>query len=221
MPEINRRQALVLDGAVVLDNPNGTAPGQWIEHESGRGGAAARAAARARADSRALVDGPLAAGAGEHPAAQAHDLRHRHDRVARRRSAAAVLRALAAVAAADRGDHSRGAGQIELHLVVRGPAEEGDAAPRAGRGRCRAGARRARLQHVGRASRGGRGRAAHGARLAHRAGRVVHGRSHVLAAHRRAGQLGVRRARRGRATATPPRRRSPACRPSSLRNTAR
>jgi len=34
MPEINRRQAMVPRGAVVLDNPNGTAPGLWIS--SGR-----------------------------------------------------------------------------------------------------------------------------------------------------------------------------------------
>lgn len=33
MPEVNRRQALVLRGATVLDNPNGSAPGQWLEHE--------------------------------------------------------------------------------------------------------------------------------------------------------------------------------------------
>jgi nicotinamide-nucleotide amidase len=32
MPEINRRQAMVPDGARVLANPNGTAPGLWIEH---------------------------------------------------------------------------------------------------------------------------------------------------------------------------------------------
>lgn len=32
MPEINRRQAMVPDGARVLPNPNGTAPGLWIEH---------------------------------------------------------------------------------------------------------------------------------------------------------------------------------------------
>jgi nicotinamide-nucleotide amidase len=32
MPDINRRQAQVPRGAVVLDNPNGTAPGLWIEH---------------------------------------------------------------------------------------------------------------------------------------------------------------------------------------------
>ena len=36
MPEINRRQAMVPRGAVVLPNPNGTAPGLWLE----RGGAA-------------------------------------------------------------------------------------------------------------------------------------------------------------------------------------
>ena len=33
MPEINRRQAMVPEGAEVLDNPNGTAPGLWIEHD--------------------------------------------------------------------------------------------------------------------------------------------------------------------------------------------
>ena len=31
MPEINRRQALLIDGAVRLDNLHGTAPGQWID----------------------------------------------------------------------------------------------------------------------------------------------------------------------------------------------
>src|SRR5207253_2512181 len=31
MPDINRRQAMVPSGAVVLPNPNGTAPGLWIE----------------------------------------------------------------------------------------------------------------------------------------------------------------------------------------------
>ena len=35
MPEINRRQALVPDGAVVLANPTGTAPGLWLEHAGG------------------------------------------------------------------------------------------------------------------------------------------------------------------------------------------
>ena len=35
MPEINRRQAMVPEGAVVLENPRGTAPGLWIEHAGG------------------------------------------------------------------------------------------------------------------------------------------------------------------------------------------
>ena len=33
MPEINARQAMVIEGAEVLDNPNGTAPGMYLEHE--------------------------------------------------------------------------------------------------------------------------------------------------------------------------------------------
>ncbi|HYN84271.1 MAG TPA: competence/damage-inducible protein A [Pyrinomonadaceae bacterium] len=33
MPEINARQAMVIEGAEALDNPNGTAPGMYIEHE--------------------------------------------------------------------------------------------------------------------------------------------------------------------------------------------
>ena len=36
MPEVNRVQAQVLAGASVLANPNGTAPGQWIEHAGAR-----------------------------------------------------------------------------------------------------------------------------------------------------------------------------------------
>ena len=34
MPEVNKRQAMVPDGAEPLDNPRGTAPGLWIEHQS-------------------------------------------------------------------------------------------------------------------------------------------------------------------------------------------
>ena len=34
MPENNRRQAMVPRGATLLDNPNGTAPGLWLEHGS-------------------------------------------------------------------------------------------------------------------------------------------------------------------------------------------
>ena len=34
MSEINRRQAMVPRGAALVDNPNGTAPGLWLEHGS-------------------------------------------------------------------------------------------------------------------------------------------------------------------------------------------
>ncbi|HKP72058.1 MAG TPA: competence/damage-inducible protein A [Pyrinomonadaceae bacterium] len=33
MPEINARQAMIIEGAEVLDNPNGSAPGMYLEHE--------------------------------------------------------------------------------------------------------------------------------------------------------------------------------------------
>ncbi len=33
MAEINKRQAYLVEGAELLPNPNGTAPGQWIEHQ--------------------------------------------------------------------------------------------------------------------------------------------------------------------------------------------
>ena len=32
MPEINKRQAMVIEGADLLSNDRGTAPGQWVEH---------------------------------------------------------------------------------------------------------------------------------------------------------------------------------------------
>lgn len=35
MADVNRRQAYVLDGALKLDNPRGTAPGQWLEDDDG------------------------------------------------------------------------------------------------------------------------------------------------------------------------------------------
>src|ERR1044071_250193 len=33
MPETNSPQAMVIEGAEVLDNPNGSAPGMYLEHE--------------------------------------------------------------------------------------------------------------------------------------------------------------------------------------------
>ena len=34
MPDINARQAMVIEGAEVLPNPNGTAPGMYVEHDA-------------------------------------------------------------------------------------------------------------------------------------------------------------------------------------------
>jgi nicotinamide-nucleotide amidase len=65
MPEINRRQAMVIAGAIVLDNPNGTAPGQWIEHESGVVVLLPGPPRELGPILEALVAGPLAARAGE------------------------------------------------------------------------------------------------------------------------------------------------------------
>jgi nicotinamide-nucleotide amidase len=36
MPEINKRQAMVLEGAEILSNDRGTAPGQWVEIDGGK-----------------------------------------------------------------------------------------------------------------------------------------------------------------------------------------
>ena len=68
MPEINRRQAMVPRGATVLDNPNGTAPGLWIERQGTGDRAAAGAAARDEADARG---GRLPSGSRREPAAPA------------------------------------------------------------------------------------------------------------------------------------------------------
>ncbi|HEU5022011.1 MAG TPA: competence/damage-inducible protein A [Bryobacteraceae bacterium] len=42
MPEINRRQAMILDGAEILSNDRGTAPGQWRVVSGGSNGSAQR-----------------------------------------------------------------------------------------------------------------------------------------------------------------------------------
>jgi nicotinamide-nucleotide amidase len=73
MPEINRRQAMVMAGAVVLDNVTGTAPGQWIEHDRGvNGGVDGGVIVLLPGPPRellpmlqGLVDGPLGARSGE------------------------------------------------------------------------------------------------------------------------------------------------------------
>lgn len=64
MPEVNRRQAFVLDGASVLENLHGTAPGQLVEHEGRTIVLLPGPPRELRPMLTALCDGPLALRAG-------------------------------------------------------------------------------------------------------------------------------------------------------------
>jgi len=64
MPEVNRRQALVLRGATVLENANGTAPGQWLDHHGRLIALLPGPPREMRPMLAALCAGPLAARAG-------------------------------------------------------------------------------------------------------------------------------------------------------------
>ena len=68
MPEVNRRQAQVPQGAIVLDNPNGTAPGLYIERPGPRGPQAILLMPGPPREMHPMLDrvcaGPLAALAG-------------------------------------------------------------------------------------------------------------------------------------------------------------
>jgi nicotinamide-nucleotide amidase len=55
MAEINKRQAYIVEGAEILQNPNGTAPGQWIEHGRSHRHSVAWPAGRAESDVRHRV----------------------------------------------------------------------------------------------------------------------------------------------------------------------
>ena len=68
MAEINKRQAFVIEGAAILPNDRGTAPGQWVEESGARGHAAARPAARTEGHVRA----PVPAAPAAHRAAAGH-----------------------------------------------------------------------------------------------------------------------------------------------------
>jgi nicotinamide-nucleotide amidase len=119
MPEINRRQAQVPDGATVLDNPNGSAPGLWIEHGDQvvlllpgpprelkpMFEPLAAGPLRQRSDGRALVKGVLkVAGRVESDVDQALQGHYRAWERAEPPVAATILATL---------------GQIELHLSAR------------------------------------------------------------------------------------------------------
>jgi nicotinamide-nucleotide amidase len=67
MPETNRRQAMVPAGAVVIENPNGSAPGLWIDHEGAVVLLLPGPPRELRPMLASLVDGPLRARASGEP----------------------------------------------------------------------------------------------------------------------------------------------------------
>ena len=131
MPEVNRRQALVIQGGVVLDNPNGTAPGQMVD-------VGHRLVVLLPGPPReltpmmdALVAGPLAARVGPERLFRATLFTVGRGRVARRGAGAADLLDVAAGATPPIETTILAApGQIELHLVMRS-ADAAAAATRA------------------------------------------------------------------------------------------
>ena len=119
MPEVNRRQALVLQGATVLDNPHGTAPGQLVEHE-GRAVVLLPGPPRElRPMLTALCEGPLAVRAGR-------ERIHRASLFVTGRTESHVEEAVQPIYSAWRQERPpvettilATPGQIELHLVCR------------------------------------------------------------------------------------------------------
>ena len=127
MPDINRRQAMVPDGATVLDNPNGTAPGLWIPYGNRIIILLPGPPREMRAMLRKLADGPLAARVGrERLFRSVIGIAGRGESHVEA-GAAAVLRALEDVAAADRRDDSRGhgAGRTASHGARRRTKRKG------------------------------------------------------------------------------------------------
>ena len=197
MPDINRRQAMVPRGAVVLENPNGTAPGLWIE----RGRTAIVLLPGPPREMKPMLEGVV------------------RDRLAPRSGSAGLFRRVLKITGRAESDVDAQAqpiyakwtsqpvpisttilavlGQIELHLTAQAANPDAAHAALDARGPgAAASARSVGLQH-GRPFAGGRGRrSAAPAHADDRGRRIVHGRAAGVAADGRAGQLGLRRARR-------------------------
>jgi nicotinamide-nucleotide amidase len=126
MPEINRRQAMVPEGATVLDNPNGTAPGLWIPYGDRIIILLPGPPREMRPMLRKLADGPLGARVGR-------ERLHRRVIGIAGRGESHVEQALLPVYARWKTQPLpidatilAGFGQVELHLTVR-TADEADA----------------------------------------------------------------------------------------------
>jgi len=119
MPEVNRRQAQVPEGAVVLANPNGTAPGLWIE----RDGAYVALLPGPPREMKPMMDGEVRKRLA--PAAGAIKLLRRQIRIAGR-GESAVEEMVQPVYSRWLGQTQpiettilAGLGQVELHLSLR------------------------------------------------------------------------------------------------------
>ncbi len=94
-PEINRRQAMVPQGAVVLPNKNGTAPGLWIEHERKLIVLLPGPPRELKPMFEAVIQERLLGHVGRVAAVSAAAAHHRPERIVRRREDAAALREVA------------------------------------------------------------------------------------------------------------------------------
>ena len=148
MPEINRRQALVPDGASVLANTRGTAPGPVDPDRAWRAAAAAWAAARDAADAAGGAAALRRAAVGRHAGPAAAAGRRRPQRVVGRRAAAADLRRRGRPRRRrSRRPSSPASGSIEVHLSAAGDDARGARRP-AGRRRRRRSPRRSATTSV-------------------------------------------------------------------------
>ncbi len=106
-PEINRRQAMVPQGAAVLPNKNGTAPGLWIEHEQKLIVLLPGPPRELKPMFEAVIQERLLGHVGALAAVSAAAAHYRPERIVRRREDAAALREMARGADENHDDHSR------------------------------------------------------------------------------------------------------------------
>ena len=139
MPEINRRQAMVPRGATVLPNPNGTAPGLWLEHGRTAFVLLPGPPREMKPMFEAVVVERLAPRTERGRIVPARAAHHRTDRIGCRRDGAADLRRRGRSQAVPITTTILAVlGQIELHLTARA-ASRAEARRRArcgGRGSC-------------------------------------------------------------------------------------
>ena len=108
MPEINRRQAMVPRGATVLPNPNGTAPGLWIEQGRSAIVLLPGPPREMKPMFEAVVRERLTRAQRRRRAVQAGAAHHRSHRIGRRYARAAGVRSVGVASGPDQHDDSGG-----------------------------------------------------------------------------------------------------------------